>query len=217
MEYKENNTEEMTPFSEIENEIQLGILEECIEQCQQVCNVLASVNQIITDYSGNTSVQEVTAVTFECEPKVYINDNKFYVRITSYNTVDINKIYSAWETVLERGTSKYLAGDNNDYYMKLDLVKQDIENNLSYIMSFVLPMFIGQEDGGLLLVFDLTNMRFSKNTVDFVAVNDEIDYEHEIEKQESKKLEVDNGKDDYDENDDIISNDDLLDNDDYLY
>lgn len=194
-----------------DNDLLLQELEECLTNCRH-SKCLATVKQVMTTTDGNTSLTNISETQFDVVASVNINNNKFYIRIETNEPVEIKKVLAYRDTVNERGTQKFLQGQSNDYIHVIDLIKEKEQENLVYIMSFVSPLFMSIEDGGLYAVYDFDNMHFSKDEVDFVDVLNEIEYAEEIERFAEEREGY--TEQEYDENDDYINNDELLSSDD---
>lgn len=205
----------MTTLTEIEenDDYTFSIFEECLDKCRNV-PALVSIKQVIELPNGSSEAVDISKFVVNAVTKILINNNMFYVRLVTAVESDLSHVYSAWETVLERGTNKFEKGEANDYAMVIDFAKEDRDKGYVYIMSYANPMFIGREDDALLLVYNIENMRFDKTTVDFVQVYDEVQYAEEVQRAADKREEE--KEKEYDENDDVISNNDVLSNDEFL-
>lgn len=192
------------------NDLLIEELGECLEQCRN-CSCLATVKQITRTADGNTSLINISETEFEAVTSVAINNNRFYLRINTPEALELKKVLAYRDTVNERGTQLFLQGRANDYILVIDLTKAIESQNVVYIMSYIEPMFITIEDGGLYAVYDFDNMHFSKDNVDFVDVLNEIEYAEEVERFAREREEAKQG--DYNENDEYIGNEDILSND----
>lgn len=200
----------MYSINEITNDLMLEELKECLENCRY-CKCLATVKQMMTATDGNVSLTNISETQFDVSTSININNNMYYLRLDTSEPVEVKKVLAFRDTVLERGTQRFTSGKSNDYILVIDLVKEKEQENLVYIMSFISPMFMSTEDGGLFAVYDFDNMHFSKDEVDFVDVLNEIEYAEEVERFALEREGVQ--EQDYDENEDYIGNDELLSND----
>lgn len=189
------------------NDLLLKELEECLINCRH-CNCLATVKQAMITTEGNINLTNISETQFDVTAFITINNNRFYVRLETNEPIEIKKVLAFRDTVNERGTQKFLRGQDNDYIFVVDLIKENEQENLVYIMSFVSPLFMTTEDGGLYAVYDFDNMHFSRDEVDFVDVLNEIEYAEEIEKFALER--EGEQEQDFDENEEYIGNDELL-------
>lgn len=221
----------MSLFTELETDLEIMEFSECIDQCVS-CDVLVTLRQKVETANDLDDVKVVTlqTQTFESTNEVEIPNNGFvYLRIRAF-AEEYKKLYSLWDTVQKRGTTRYRQGYDNDYILCVDLIKEDEKNNKAYRLTFIAPIFIGKENGlyaddnTLILVFRGDACESQVEDVDYVAVYDAEQYANELARQRvDEESDEEDNEDFFDpndeeeyENEDIISTDDITSNDDFL-
>ncbi len=220
----------MDLFTEMETDLQLKEFGECIDKCAS-CDVLVTVKQKVESTNDLEEIKLVDIQTqaFESTNEIEIPNNGFvYLRIRSF-AEEYKKLYSLWDTVQKRGSNRYFQGFDNDYFLEIDLIKEDEPNNRAYRMTFIAPIFIGRENGlyvddnTLLLVFRGDAASFDIEDVDYLAVYDADQYANELARQAADAEDDEEDEDFFDtnedtgyENEDIISTDNITNNDDFL-
>lgn len=203
----------MVSFNDINNAILVSELGECIARLHN-CSILVAVKQIRETYTGEITDVNVIELGFDnvsCSFEINDEDDKekiINLYLVTPDPLDINKIKSAWHTALERNTKRVLNNENGDYFFTIELVKEVEEENIAYMMSYTSPKWVCTDDDRLMLVFSIDNMRFEKAKVDYVAINDEVEYAEEVERhalEREQQNDEDNG-----ENEDILSNDKFI-------
>lgn len=219
----------MDLFTEMETDLQLQEFSECIDKCTS-CDVLVTIKQKVESTSDLEEIKLVDIQTqaFESTNEIEIPNNGFvYLRIRTF-AEEYKKLYGLWDTVQKRGSNRYLQGFDNDYFLEVDLIKEDEPNNRAYRMTFIAPIFIGRENGlyvddnTLLLVFRGDASSFEIEDINYLAVYDADQYANELARQAVDEEDEDdddfidpNEETEY-ENEDIISTDDITSNDDFL-
>lgn len=208
-------TEEM-----LTNEIAQSEFFECAERCQN-CDLLVTIKQAIFGKSDEgktivTDMIDVEQMTVKTATTVYMDSNPadgipyHYVRLLSVDKTDLRRIYSLWETVLQRGTLMKQKGSVNDYILVFDLAHLNEEDGVMHYISYRNPVFLGMEERSLLLVVPFDNMQFNITTVDVVQIYDEVEYETETFRHTAEKDAISSSGDSFDENNDVLSNKDVL-------
>lgn len=220
----------MDLFTEMETDLQLQDFGECVDKCSS-CDVMVSIKQTVesADDLEDVKVTDLQSMAFESTNEIEIPNNGFvYLRIRTF-AEEYKKLYSLWDTVMKRGNTRYMQGFSNDYFLCVDLIKEDEPNNRAYRMQFIAPIFIGRENGlyvdnnTLLLVFRADAASFDIEDVNYLSVYDADQYSNELARQ---AIDDDEDEEDEDffapddetdvENEDIISTDDITSNDDFL-
>ncbi len=220
----------MDLFTEMETDLQLQDFSECVDHCAS-CDVLVSIKQTVesADDLEEVKVIDLQTQAFESTNEIEIPNNGFvYLRIRAFPE-EYQKLYAMWDIVLKRGTTRYKQGYSNDYFLCIDLIKEDEPNNRAYRMQFIGPIFIGKENGlyvdnsTLLLVFRAETASFDVEDIDYLAIYDADQYAEELARQAVDNEDDEDDEDFYipdsveeTENEDIISTDDITSNDDFL-
>jgi hypothetical protein len=212
----------MITIDEIRNDMMLEEFNECYMKCSK-CSAYISLKQASVSTKGEISFNTVSemAVDVDALPNLYNTENTkvIFLRITTQSEPELKKIYSFWETLLERSTEMERQNRKNDYIFTIDLVKTENEDTveaIAYTMSYTMPNRVYPEFpeyGSLMLEFDVNNMRFEKVHIDMVAVNNELEYAEEVERQNAAQESMKKpafGEKEYQENSDVIDNDDYL-------
>ena len=199
----------MLTIKDICNNVMLSELEECISECRTGA-VLVTVKQVTMNTSGEAKLVDIVKYVFSDTTNLIRIDNEYiHVEINLSDPLEYSKIKSAWDMVLDRGTERALENKNNDLSLFLDIVKQEPDTGYSYIMSFSIPKFVAQENIIIRMSFLLESLHFSMDPVDYIAVNNEVEYAEE-EAMRTLEREAAQQDRDFDENEEIIGNDDVL-------
>ncbi len=107
------------------------------------------------------------------------NDKWFYVTVQNVNDVNVRRLQSMWQTVLQRGTQQNKSGAANDYLMVLDVVRTDIKDGADegfiYGITALQPVF-GHADGrsNLMFCFEMGDVSCSKEAFNTAEIEFEI-------------------------------------------
>lgn len=200
----------MFTLEQINNQILLKELDECLTECR-ISNVLVSIIQFQMTKEGELSENTIEMELFSDTTCVIDIDDKnsiFTLFLKRDDVLDYGKIRGMCQTVRERNTKRFLNNENGDYTLSIELVKEKIEESTVCHISFLFPLWISEDDGRLMVVFSSKNVHFGVDKIDYVAVNDEVDYAEEVERHALGR--ENDGKDDFDEQNDIISNGDYI-------
>lgn len=193
----------MNNFSNADTQNSLDEFAEVLDKCRE-CDCISTLKSFIKRSDGEFNHMDLQQnVSINVTSTVLINDKFIYVTLNSSNMADLRQIKEMWQTVLQRGTKKALAGKANDYVLVIDLVKQELEKNLVYTLSFMQPVFISTDGDSVILVFEMDNMFFGKDTVTL----DEIEYEEELDRD---RYEESNFESEYSETDEYIGTDEYI-------
>jgi hypothetical protein len=211
----------MVSINEIRNDMMLDELNECLDKCKK-CSAYITLKQVTASINGDIGYTDVSEMTVDVEALPNIYNGVIFLRlITTGNDseIELKKIYSLWETLLERSTELARQNRKNDYIMTVDLVNLEGEDTVeatAYTMSYRMPTRIYPEYpeyGSLMLEFNSENMRFEKANIDMVEVNDELDYTEEVNKQNARQESRNDeplGEDAPDESSEFIGNSSYL-------
>ena len=210
----------MVTIEEIRNDMMLNELNECLDKCKK-CSAYITIKQVTISLKGEIGYTDISEMTIDVEALPNIYNGVIFLRLITYGEDDteLKKIYSFWETLLERSTELARQNRKNDYIMTVDLVKLENEDTVeatAYTMSYRMPNRVYPEYpeyGSLMLEFDSGNMRFEKASINMVEVNDELDYAEEVDKQNARQEQVSSEPLDEDmpsESSDFIDNGDYL-------
>lgn len=94
------------------------------------------------------------------------------------------KIENIWNMMLARSSENFMNNRENDAVMVIELVGMEQMSNLAYVMAFYDPVFLAKEEARLKLVYDISNLNFGIENVDYIEILQEIDYENEIANKE---------------------------------
>lgn len=200
----------MFTLEQINNDILLTELNECLTECR-TCNVLVSIRQFQMSRDGELSEVTISSDLFPDTTCIMDIDNTnglYMLFIQRDDPLDYGKIQSMWQTARERNTKRFLNNTDGDYGLSVELVKEKVQEGTVCHVSFLSPMWISEEQGRLMLVFSIRNVHFGVDEVDYVAVNDDVEYAEEVERHALEREQ--NKDDDFDEQNDILSNDDYI-------
>lgn len=173
-------------IAECNNELVLKELRECIKHCLRG-TVVCSLRQVIMSENGKmNSMNMQQVITEKPRCRVQIKDNRIYldVEFEKNDIVDMLKIENVWNQTLSRSTENFMNNKENDAVMVIELVGMEQMKNIAYIMAFYDPVFFAKEEAKLRLVYDIENLNFGIENVDYVNILQEIDYENEIANKE---------------------------------
>ena len=205
----------MLNLTKIEDEATFEELKECIDETAN-CTVLIRIRQYMQSTTEDTfRLFDVMEMAYDCTTSIVPYKEYIYLTLKPYSTSDIDKTYSAWNTVLERSEERFERNLESDYFLAIDLVKQKQLESLVFTIAFASPEFVSKVDEGIQLVFKMENIHFAKETIDYVEVYDELEYEEEEERfEEERENRLLNGEDS--ESDNFISSDEFINNDKFL-
>ena len=153
-------------------EEQLQILKECISECRH-CNCVATVRQIAQTKNNEYNQLDVEQHLFETDCSIRLNDGLAYVQLTTGETGNLLHIRQMHEEVLKRGTEKFLANQTNDYFLIMDLLKEDERLSIFYTFSLFQPQFFSLEHNTLEIALPIDRVHYFKEQL----TRDEIEYE----------------------------------------
>lgn len=188
-------------------------LSACLDNCKD-CNLVVHLKQFMQKYGdeeGKLNSMTVDKYVGHSINTILINGNFIYLTIdTQRDLLPLNKIKSMWHTLIERGHKRYMAGEDNDYALIIDLIGQQENDVMAYSISFLNPIFLTLDDGKMEIAFAMNDMRFEVAEIDLVRIDDEIRYELEVERTNGGYGVHNNQNDDLLNNDDILSNEEIL-------
>lgn len=193
-------------------------LKECIVKCSK-CSSLVTLKQFMQYPHGGFSQLEVDKEVVTTQNKICINGQYIYLNMFGEEgDIGLKRIKGLWKTWIERGHARYMDGQGNDYALIIDLVCPDEQAGKAYTISFINPVFMGTESDSLEMAFPLDGMQYEVVEVDYLEIENELEYEEEVKETTAKRLYLDEvgGNNAFSENDGIISNDDILSNEDLL-
>ena len=153
-------------------EEQLQILKECISECRH-CNCVATVRQIAEIKPNEYRQMDMEQHIFETDCAVRINDGLAYVQLTTGETGNLLHLRQMHEAVLKRGTEKFLQNQTNDYFLIMDLLKEDERLSIFYTFSLFQPQFFSLEHNTLEIALPIDRVHYFKEQL----TRDEIEYE----------------------------------------
>ena len=153
-------------------EEELKILKECIEKCKK-CDCVARITQMVKTNANDYRQLDIEQFVFSAQTTVHINDGLVYVQLMTNDNSNFQHVRQMHSIVRKRGTDKYLAGELNDYFLVIDLLKEEEELSLFYEFSLFQPQFFTLEHDTLEIALPIDRMHFFKEQLD----RDEIDYE----------------------------------------
>lgn len=186
-------------------EEKLTILKECIEKCRK-CNGVATIRQIAKTDKNKYNQLDIEQYVFSADCTIHINDGLVYVQLTTGENGSLQHVRQMHNIVRKRGTDKYLAGEENDYFLIIDLFKEDETLSIYYTFSLFQPQFFSMEHNTMEVVLPMERMHFFKEQLD----RDEIEYEAMLQEEtdtEDDDSDYDSG---YAENDAYISGENFL-------
>lgn len=189
------------------DETDLTDFESCLNKCSS-CDCLVTLKKFIQVPNGEFNQLEIDKHIIPTKNSIKINNNYIYLTLNPVQDfIYLKKIKSLWEQYLDRGTENFMQNKGNDFAFLLDLVTQDIENHLAYVLSFINPIFMAFDDETLEIAFTMDCMRYEIAEIDYAYLQGEIDYEVELEKDTDNYK--NNNDNDYEE--DVISNEEWFD------
>jgi len=153
-------------------EEQLQILKECIRECRH-CNCVATVRQIAKTSNIEYNQLDVEQHIFETDCAIRLNDGLAYAQLTTNQKENLLRIRQMHETVLKRGTDKFLENQTNDYFLIMDLLKEDERLSIFYTFSLFQPQFFSLEHDTLEIALPIDRVHYFKEQL----TRDEIEYE----------------------------------------
>ena len=172
--------------TECNDEHVLKELKDCIKHCLKGTVVCSLRQAVISDNGRMNTMNMQQVITDKPRCRVQIKDNRLYLNIEfeKNDIVDMLKIENVWNMMLARSTENFMNNRENDAVMVLELVGMEQMSNLAYIMAFYDPVFLAKEESRLKLVYDIDNLNFGIENVDYIEILQEIDYENEIADKE---------------------------------
>lgn len=200
---------------EIETEEELEEFTKCLEQCRD-CDCLVTIHQVLQhkDESVSTVVEQITVNTNNL---INISGDYVYLTLMSADNINLQRIKSMFRTVLERNTTRFTSGKAGDYELTFDLIKQDKMEYMAYRISFIMPAFLTDDSGKLTVMFKKDCVVYSEDSIDYSAVQDEIDYLDEIDRIESEKNDGVTSEEETNDDFEETETPDVLSNDEYIY
>ena len=173
-------------ITECNDEHVLNELKDCIKHCLK-STVVCSLRQAVISENGRMNTMNMQQViTDKPRCRVQIKDNRLYLNIEfeKNDIVDMLKIENVWNMMLARSSENFMNNRENDAVMVIELVGMEQMSNLAYVMAFYDPVFLAKEEARLKLVYDISNLNFGIENVDYIEILQEIDYENEIANKE---------------------------------
>jgi hypothetical protein len=200
---------------EIETEEELEEFTKCLEQCRD-CDCLVTIYQVLQhkDERVSTVVEQITVNTNNL---INISGDYVYLTLMSADNINLQRIKSMFRTVLERNTTRFTNGKAGDYELTFDLIKQDEMEYMAYRISFIMPAFLTDDSGKLTVMFKKDCVVYSEDSIDYSAVQDEIDYLDEIDRIESEKNDGVTSEEETNDDFEETETPDVLSNDEYIY
>lgn len=193
----------------------------CVEKVQK-CGVVATLRQGMeaADGSGREIVLTSQAVDI-AENDIYVNLEDgfvyFYIHEVDGNFFDLKKIRSLWDAMVKHNSEENLKGKPSDYFLTIDLIKPELENNMAFYLTMLNPIFAAEDDDQIIFVgLALEKNRFGFG-IDSVSLVD-VEYQEELEK-EAQAYKYEEEEEDQYEDDDVLGgtnvSEDLLSNDEF--
>lgn len=208
----------MITIEEIRNDMMLDEFNECLDKCAK-CTAHITIKQGTISLKGEIGYNTISEMAVDVEALPNFYNDAIFLRLITTDETELKKIYSFWETLLERSTEMARQNRKNDYIFTIDLIKTEKEETVeatAYNMSYTMPRRVYPEYpeySSLMLEFSQEDMRFEKVSIDMIAVNNELDYAEEVDRQnavqESRKKPA-FGEKEYNENSEYIDNNDYL-------
>ena len=171
--------EMMTNLKDADTQAVFDVLKEVLNKCQK-SDCVSTLKKFLQRSDGNLNKMDLQQkVLNSISATIYINNNLIYVTLNTDSAADLKGVKAMWKTMLQRGTECTLNGEANDYALVIDLIRQELENNTVYTLSFIQPVFISLENDSIMLVFESDNMFFGKEALTL----DEIEYTEAIERE----------------------------------
>ena len=173
-------------ITECNDEHVLNELKDSIKHCLK-STVVCSLRQSVISENGRMNTMNMQQViTDKPRCRVQIKDNRLYLNIEfeKNDIVDMLKIENIWNMMLARSSENFMNNRENDAVMVIELVGMEQMSNLAYVMAFYDPVFLAKEEARLKLVYDISNLNFGIENVDYIEILQEIDYENEIANKE---------------------------------
>lgn len=181
-------------------------------------HVVGTLRQVAAAPNGGYNYVDLQQNVVESNAVLRINGNYFYVTIQNIRRVDVRKLQTMWNMVLQRGTKQFSKGEANDYLLTVDILRDELHKGFVYCVSAVQPILAsGEGDNDLTLVFELGNVRCSKDEISQY----DVDYEAALREESGNEVYkfhtyeddfTDDKEDAFSENDDIVNNDEYIEN-----
>lgn len=148
-------------------------------------HVVGTIRQVAKAADGKINYVDIQRSVAECRTMLQINGDFIYITMYNINRTDVRKIKTMWNTVVQRGTNRFLQKQENDYVLTIDIVKDEAEKGYAYTISAIQPVFASSDgDTDLMLVFQLKDIWYSKDAVSIY------DIEYEISQREESQNDV---------------------------
>lgn len=208
---------QMTGLNQINSQEELSDFKKVLYKVRE-CDIVVTLKRFIPRPDGKLNNMILQQSTCKIKSLININEEFIYLTLISSNKAELKKIKSMWETVLRRGTQTALESKQNDYALVIDLIKQELQYNTVYTLSFTQPVFVSREDDNrstglaeFMLVFKADHVYFGIEnlTLDEIEYGMSLNREREIGNYNS---DIDSDSDDNTkaENEDFISNEKFL-------
>lgn len=211
---------DLIKLTDLKTDEEFDMFKEVLSRISALGNTIVTLRQVSQNPDGSYKSIDLQQIGTETRALFRIDNTHCFVSIRGDS--NSKKIQSLWETVLQRGTSRFKKGQMNDYVLTIDIVakekNEDRTSSYDYILSCISPVFGGLDgNNAYTYVFDIEDVRCAKVRVDYQA----IDYEIAIREESGDEVHnFDNSIDDsigdiidedeeFDENDDILSNDNI--------
>ena len=179
-------------------------------------HVVATMRQAVQRTDGSFAYIDVQQSVAETKVFTQVNGGFFYLTLQNLRRTDVRQILTMFQTVLQRGTQNYKKQQANDYFLTIDLVRNEIEKGVAYALSAASPIFAsGEGSSDLMLVFEHQNIRCEKAEVSLY----DVEYEKAIREESSNKVYAFGTVDDEEAPDneeytgeEFVSNEEILDN-----
>ena len=169
---------------------------DCSFALQQIVSLKDEESRVINQESINVSTFVFSAFV---DMELLHDDNGLPLMSVTLQFEDVAQMLQAikmWQNKNERGTQRFENGQTakeraNDYYIKMNLMNMELENDRVYIMSFVNPVSMMKlsENNTLAFAVALEDIQFG---IEYMTV-EQVEYEAFLEKesekgQENKKI-----------------------------
>ena len=147
------------------------IFRECLEKCRD-CECIATLRQYARKNETQFNQLDIQQNVFHAESLINLNDGLAYVTLMTSERGNFQIVRQMHDTVLKRGTERFLQKQDNDYFLIVDLMNKDDEMSIYYTFSLFQPQFFTVEGNSLRIALPMERMHFFKEQLD----RDEIDY-----------------------------------------
>lgn len=137
-------------------------------------NIIGTMKQAVSKGNGEYNYVDLQQIVGKATCIFQANGDYFYATVQGAGRATIDRLQSMWNTVLQRGTNRFLENQANDYIFTIDFAKDESEKGFFYCLSAVQPIFMSKAgNNSIMFVFSMNNVRCAKEEASIY----DLDYE----------------------------------------